>query len=144
LVFDTYCPFSTEIIRGFCPHFLLMPLNFFPFIRAEELETALMEMVKQDNRRQLSAKVRHLSVCPILSGWLLLDPWLWQIWSLIIVLYDAQICQNWCFLIIFVCYAVIHNIALSIFCIFYIFLVYLPFAKHRPALSRIQISLSWL
>lgn len=25
--------------------------------RAEELETALMEMVKQDNRRQLSAKV---------------------------------------------------------------------------------------
>jgi len=29
------------------------------FIRAEELETALMEMVKQDNRRQLSAKVSH-------------------------------------------------------------------------------------
>lgn len=27
------------------------------FIRAEELETALMEMVKQDNRRQLSARV---------------------------------------------------------------------------------------
>lgn len=26
-------------------------------IRAEELETALMEMVKQDNRRQLSARV---------------------------------------------------------------------------------------
>lgn len=30
---------------------------FFFFFRAEELETALMEMVKQDNRRQLSAKV---------------------------------------------------------------------------------------
>eukprot|EP00262_Sarcandra_glabra_P000464 TRINITY_DN10545_c0_g1_i1.p1 TRINITY_DN10545_c0_g1~~TRINITY_DN10545_c0_g1_i1.p1 ORF type:complete len:281 (+),score=69.43 TRINITY_DN10545_c0_g1_i1:112-843(+) len=29
-------------------------------IRAEELETALMEMVKQDNRRQLSAKVEQL------------------------------------------------------------------------------------
>ncbi|XP_059667735.1 uncharacterized protein LOC132313096 isoform X2 [Cornus florida] len=29
-------------------------------LRAEELETALMEMVKQDNRRQLSAKVRGL------------------------------------------------------------------------------------
>ncbi|KAK4373511.1 hypothetical protein RND71_008895 [Anisodus tanguticus] len=29
-------------------------------IRAEELETALMEMVKQDNRRQLSAKVEKL------------------------------------------------------------------------------------
>jgi hypothetical protein len=27
------------------------------FSRAEELETALMEMVKQDNRRQLSARV---------------------------------------------------------------------------------------
>lgn len=27
------------------------------FFRAEELETALMEMVKQDNRRQLSARV---------------------------------------------------------------------------------------
>lgn len=27
------------------------------FVRAEELETALMEMVKQDNRRQLSARV---------------------------------------------------------------------------------------
>lgn len=36
--------------------------NFFPFIRAEELETALMEMVKQDNRRQLSAKVRLESI----------------------------------------------------------------------------------
>lgn len=31
--------------------------------RAEELETALMEMVKQDNRRQLSARVcRKLDV----------------------------------------------------------------------------------
>lgn len=30
---------------------------FFTFFRAEELETALMEMVKQDNRRQLSARV---------------------------------------------------------------------------------------
>ncbi|KAK7310307.1 hypothetical protein RJT34_07742 [Clitoria ternatea] len=29
-------------------------------LRAEELETALMEMVKQDNRRQLSAKVEQL------------------------------------------------------------------------------------
>lgn len=29
-------------------------------LRAEELETALMEMVKQDNRRQLSARVEHL------------------------------------------------------------------------------------
>lgn len=29
-------------------------------LRAEELETALMEMVKQDNRRLLSAKVEHL------------------------------------------------------------------------------------
>ncbi|WOG96200.1 hypothetical protein DCAR_0415533 [Daucus carota subsp. sativus] len=29
-------------------------------LRAEELETALMEMVKQDNRRQLSAKVERL------------------------------------------------------------------------------------
>lgn len=29
-------------------------------LRAEELETALMEMVKQDNRRQLSAKVEEL------------------------------------------------------------------------------------
>ncbi|XP_020114212.1 ecotropic viral integration site 5 protein homolog isoform X3 [Ananas comosus] len=29
-------------------------------VRAEELETALMEMVKQDNRRQLSAKVERL------------------------------------------------------------------------------------
>lgn len=27
------------------------------FSRAEELETALMEMVKQDNRRELSARV---------------------------------------------------------------------------------------
>jgi len=33
--------------------------SFF-FIRAEELETALMEMVKQDNRRILTAKVRRL------------------------------------------------------------------------------------
>jgi hypothetical protein len=32
-------------------------LEFFFFSRAEELETALMEMVQQDNRRQLSAKV---------------------------------------------------------------------------------------
>ena len=32
--------------------------------RAEELETALMEMVKQDNRRQLSARVyKKLDVC---------------------------------------------------------------------------------
>jgi hypothetical protein len=30
---------------------------FFLPCRADELETALMEMVKQDNRRQLSAKV---------------------------------------------------------------------------------------
>ncbi|KAL6586517.1 hypothetical protein OROMI_001505 [Orobanche minor] len=29
-------------------------------LRAEELETALMEMVKQDNRRQLCARVEHL------------------------------------------------------------------------------------
>lgn len=29
----------------------------FILYRAEELETALMEMVKQDNRRQLSARV---------------------------------------------------------------------------------------
>lgn len=28
-----------------------------PLFRAEELETALMEMVKQDNRRQLHARV---------------------------------------------------------------------------------------
>lgn len=40
-------------------HIAFMPFNFFLFIRAEELETALMEMVKQDNRRQLSAKVSH-------------------------------------------------------------------------------------
>jgi hypothetical protein len=32
-------------------------LECFFFSRAEELETALMEMVQQDNRRQLSAKV---------------------------------------------------------------------------------------
>lgn len=31
--------------------------NWFHVYRAEELETALMEMVKQDNRRELSAKV---------------------------------------------------------------------------------------
>ena len=42
-------------------HVTYMPSNFFPFTRAEELETALMEMVKQDNRRELSAKVRHES-----------------------------------------------------------------------------------
>lgn len=38
-----------------CTRYILM----FPFsiYRAEELEIALMEMVKQDNRRQLSAKV---------------------------------------------------------------------------------------
>lgn len=41
--------------------------NFFLFIRAEELETALMEMVKQDNRRQLSAKVRHESTIDFAS-----------------------------------------------------------------------------
>ncbi|GJS85458.1 Rab-GTPase-TBC domain-containing protein [Tanacetum coccineum] len=35
-------------------------LNFNIYPRAEELETALMEMVKQDNRRQLSAKVEKL------------------------------------------------------------------------------------
>ena len=34
----------------------MFPLFFLP-CRADELETALMEMVKQDNRRQLSAKV---------------------------------------------------------------------------------------
>lgn len=34
---------------------LLLWLLFFS--RAEELETALMEMVKQDNRRELSARV---------------------------------------------------------------------------------------
>lgn len=34
-------------------------VSFSPLLlsRAEELETALMEMVEQDNRRQLSAKV---------------------------------------------------------------------------------------
>lgn len=32
-------------------------LCLLPIYRAEELETALMEMVKQDNRRQLSARV---------------------------------------------------------------------------------------
>lgn len=31
--------------------------GYYSFFRAEELETALMEMVKQDNRRQLSARV---------------------------------------------------------------------------------------
>lgn len=39
-------------------HHLYIPILYFtPFFRAEELETALMEMVKQDNRRQLSARV---------------------------------------------------------------------------------------
>lgn len=37
----------------------IIPFNFFLFIRAEELEIALMEIVKQDNRRELSAKVGH-------------------------------------------------------------------------------------
>lgn len=39
--------------------FLLDKFSLFLFYRAEELETALMEMVKQDNRRQLSAKVNN-------------------------------------------------------------------------------------
>ena len=38
--------------------FTFFVFSFF-FSRAEELETALMEMVKQDNRRQLSARVYH-------------------------------------------------------------------------------------
>lgn len=35
---------------------------FFFFDRAEELETALMEMVKQDNRRVLSARVHLMHI----------------------------------------------------------------------------------
>jgi hypothetical protein len=53
--------YQFKLQKVFSPtlHVTLMPSNFFPFTRAEELETALMEMVKQDNRRELSAKVRH-------------------------------------------------------------------------------------
>lgn len=37
-------------------------LLFYYFARSEELETALMEMVRQDNRRLLSARVRFEDV----------------------------------------------------------------------------------
>jgi hypothetical protein len=40
-----------------CKCVLLKLFLFLLLFRADELETALMEMVKQDNRRQLSAKV---------------------------------------------------------------------------------------
>ena len=43
---------------------------FLFFSRAEELETALMEMVKQDNRRQLSARVcptKHATCLSLLT-----------------------------------------------------------------------------
>lgn len=40
--------------KSVCAIFLTL---YFSVYRAEELETALMEMVKQDNRRQLSARV---------------------------------------------------------------------------------------
>jgi len=48
-------------------HIAFSSRNFFLFIRAEELETALMEMVKQDNRRQLSAKVSHAVIAKVIS-----------------------------------------------------------------------------
>ena len=41
---------------------IVIPFDFGD--RAEELETALMEMVKQDNRRQLSARV-NFSNCKV-------------------------------------------------------------------------------
>jgi uncharacterized membrane protein len=37
----------------------LLIIFFASIYRADELETALMEMVKQDNRRELSAKVNN-------------------------------------------------------------------------------------
>jgi hypothetical protein len=49
-------PFELNIFFSVELFFYLF-LTFFCFCRADELETALMEMVKQDNRRQLSAKV---------------------------------------------------------------------------------------
>jgi hypothetical protein len=55
-------PFELNIFFSVELFFYLF-LTFFCFCRADELETALMEMVKQDNRRQLSAKVYSLSYC---------------------------------------------------------------------------------
>lgn len=40
----------------------LSSVVFFPFYRAEELETAFIEMLKQDNRRSLSLKVIYALV----------------------------------------------------------------------------------
>lgn len=53
------CYTMSKFIYGFC---------FFD--RAEELETALMEMVKQDNRRVLSARVclMHIKITMFLPS----------------------------------------------------------------------------
>lgn len=52
-----------KIPNALWPENPIEPLFAIPVVfRAEELETALMEMVKLDNRRELSARVCLLSL----------------------------------------------------------------------------------
>ena len=77
--------------------FTFFVFSFF-FSRAEELETALMEMVKQDNRRQLSARVY-----PYLHGLSRYAFLFVNRYVAIATLYLPAIVQNGCVLKLFVC-----------------------------------------
>lgn len=67
LMFSSHSLLIVMFTAGPCAFHIADALSLIYSYRAEELETALMEMVKQDNRRQLSARVYKKSCAQISS-----------------------------------------------------------------------------